>query len=327
MLRFEVRLTAVAVVCAVAVAVAHAQPLPMPPADAPPTDPSWLDSLFAFIQQQQRELQRGLAKAIRAVKEEGSLGALSGLLGLAFLYGVFHAAGPGHGKVVIATYLVSNESALKRGVILSFLSATAQGVTAVCAVGLLAVVLGFVSREVAGFMEVLEDVSYAMIAAIGLYLIVRTVRSIVAGRDLHDHAHDHAHDHHHHDHAHHAHDHVHIAPNDIRSWRQGLAVVAAIGMRPCSGAVLVLLFALAQGMFFVGVLATAAISLGTAITVAALAVLSTTARSLAMRVAGGMDGWLLWTYWGLSLAGGLALFVLGLALFLDPSKPPLPGIG
>jgi ABC-type nickel/cobalt efflux system permease component RcnA len=313
-------------------AAAHAQPLPMPPPGDAPADPSWLDSLFAYIQQQQRELQRGLAKAVHAVKEEGSLGALAGLLGLAFLYGVFHAAGPGHGKAVIATYLMSNESALRRGVTLSFLSAAAQGVTAICAVGLLAVMLGFVSREVAGVMDVLEDVSYAMIAAIGVYLIVHTVRSILAGRDLHDAAHDHAHhDHgqgHAHDHGHHhAHDHVHVVPADIRSWREGVAVVAAIGLRPCSGAVLVLLFALAQGMFFVGALATAAISLGTAITVAALAVASTSARGLALKLAGGMDGWLLWTFWGLRLLGGLALLILGLALFLDPTKPPLPGVG
>lgn len=325
------RAVAALALLAAMVAAAHAQPLPMPQGE-PPADPSWLDSLFATIQQQQRELQRGLAKAVHAVNDEGSIGALASLLGLAFLYGVFHAAGPGHGKAVIATYLMSNESALRRGVALSFLSAAAQGVTAVCAVGLLAVVLGFVSKEVAGVMEVLEDVSYAMIAAIGVYLIVQTVRSILAGRDLHeaahdhahhDHAHDHGHDHHHH----HAHDHLHVVPANVRSWREGVAVVAAIGLRPCSGAVLVLLFALAQGMFFVGALATAAISLGTAITVAALAVAATTARGLALRLAGGMDGWLLWTFWGLRIAGGLALLILGLALFLDPSKPPLPGIG
>ena len=104
-------------------------------------------------------------------------------------------------------------------------------------------------------------------------------------------------------------------------------MVAAVGMRPCMGAVLVLLFALAQGVFFFGVLATAAMSLGTAIAVAILAVLASVARSFALRLAGTMDGWLLRTYWSLSLAAGLALLIMGLALLAAPPIPPLPGAG
>ncbi len=93
------------------------------------------------------------------------------------------------------------------------------------------------------------------------------------------------------------------------------------------GAILVLLFALSYGVFFVGVMATAAMSLGTGITVAALALLSSGARHVALRVAGTMDGWLLWTYWGLSLLGGVALVVIGASLLLAPSTPIFPGAG
>jgi ABC-type nickel/cobalt efflux system permease component RcnA len=296
-------------------------------------DPSWLGGAVSYVQQVQRELTRGLAKAVNAVKDEGSLAALSWLLGLAFFYGVVHAAGPGHGKAVIAAYLIGNESAVKRGIVLSFLSAAAQGVTAISAVGILAALLGFISREVTGMTQILEMASFAMVAAIGLYLVVQTLRSIAAGRDLHEHAHAHDEEHkrvrgdgHDHDHAH-DHEHTHVAPVEARDWRQGVAVVAAIGLRPCTGAVLVLLFALAQGMFFFGVLATLAISLGTAITVAVLAILASSARRAALSLAGTMDGWLLWTYWGLSLAGGLFLVALGVALMLAPPAPPLPGVG
>jgi ABC-type nickel/cobalt efflux system permease component RcnA len=92
------------------------------------------------------------------------------------------------------------------------------------------------------------------------------------------------------------------------------------------GAVFVLLFALAQGVFFFGVLATAAISLGTAITVAVLAVMASGARQFALKIAA-VDGFLLWLYWGLSLGGGLALFGIGVALFFAPSSSPMPGAG
>lgn len=315
---------------ALAVTLAHAQPLPIAP-QPEQADPSWWSSLLAWAHQVQGDLWRGLAKAVRAVKEEGSISAAGWLLALSFFYGVVHAAGPGHGKAVIAAYLVGNESAVRRGIILSFLTAAAQGVTAVCAVGLLAALLGFISREVADVTLWMELASYAMIAGLGAYLIARTVLSIIKGRDLHDHTHaPHDHDHHHsHEHHHaHSHDHdAHIAPSDARDWRQGVALVAAIGLRPCMGAIFVLLFALAQGVFFFGVLATAAISLGTGITVAVLAIMASGARKLALSVAGKMDGWLLWTYWGLSIAGGLALFIVGLALLLTPQSTPFPGVG
>jgi ABC-type nickel/cobalt efflux system permease component RcnA len=313
--------------------VAHAQPLPMPPTqEAPAADASWWGETMAYVNQVQGDLWRGLAKAVRAVKDEGSIGALAWLMGLAFFYGVIHAAGPGHGKAVIAAYLVGTESAVRRGIVLSFLSAAAQGVTAICAVGLLAALLGFVSKEVADMTRPLEILGAVMIAGIGAYILATTVRGILSGRAPHDHSHshaphEHAHDHgHHHDHEH-GHAHTHVAPAEARDWRSGVAVVAAVGLRPCMGAILVLLFALSYGVFFVGVLATAAMSLGTGITVAALALLSSGARHVALRLAGTMDGWLLKTYWALSLVGGIALVLIGVSLLIAPPAPPFPGAG
>lgn len=307
--------------------IAQAQPLPMPAPEAP-ADPSWWSAFLAYVNQVQKELFLGLAKAVRAVQDEGSASALFWLMGLSFFYGVIHAAGPGHGKAVIAAYLVGTESAVRRGILLSFLSAAAQGVTAICVVGLLAALLGFVSREVADMTQPLEVAGALMTLGVGLYILFMTVRSIRAGHDLHAHDHAHSHDHgHDHDHGDHGHAHTHIAPDEARDWRSGVAIVAAVGLRPCMGALLVLLFALSYGVFFVGMLATAAMSLGTGITVAVLALLSSGARHAALKLAGTMDGWLLRTYWGLSLIGGLALVAIGIALLVDPVKPPLPGVG
>jgi nickel/cobalt exporter len=312
-----------AVIC-----VAHAQPLPMPPAQEVPAGTSWWGDALSTVNQVQSDLWRGLAKAVRAVRDEGSIGALGWLLGLAFFYGVIHAAGPGHGKAVIAAYLVGTDGAVRRGIVLSFLSAAAQGVTAVSVVGLLAALLGFVSKEVADMTRPLEILGAAMIAGIGIYILAVTVRSILAGHDVHaHHGHIHSHDHAHGHHDDHGHAHTHIAPNEVRDWRSGVAVVAAVGLRPCMGAILVLLFALSYGVFFVGVLATAAMSLGTGITVAVLALLSSGARHVALRLAGSMDGWLLRTYWALSLFGGLALVLIGVSLLLAPATPPFPGAG
>lgn len=320
---------------AVSLTGADSQPLPMPPSAAPADgDMTWWGGLVAWLQQVQGDLWRGLAKAVRAVKEEGSISTFSWLLGLSFFYGVVHAAGPGHGKAIISAYLVGNESAVRRGILLSFLSAAAQGVTAILLVAVLAAILGFISREVAGTATWLEFASAFMIIGIGAWLVARAVRDLWKGRSVghahdhhdHHHAHAHPHGHHHHDHDHHGHAHAMVAPDQARSFREGLAIVAAIGARPCMGAVFVLLFSLAQGVFFFGVLATIAMSLGTAITVGVLAVLASGARATALRVAGSMEGWLLLTYHALSIAGGVILVLLGFALLWQPSSP-FPGAG
>ena len=63
------------------------------------------------------------------------------LAGLSFLYGVFHAAGPGHGKAIIASYMIANERALRRGTKIAFLAAALQGCVAVLIIGLIAIIL------------------------------------------------------------------------------------------------------------------------------------------------------------------------------------------
>jgi ABC-type nickel/cobalt efflux system permease component RcnA len=305
-------------------------------------DMSGWSSLVVWLQQVQSDLWRGLAKAVRAVKADGSITAASWLIGLSFFYGVVHAAGPGHGKAIISAYLVGNESAVRRGISLSLLSAAAQGVTAIVLVSILAALLGFISRDVAGVASWLETASAWFIVAIGLWLVARAMQSLWLRRmstaqqaPAHHHTAQHHTAHHEgncgaHDHNHmcdhHGHVHAVVTPHEAKDWRAGLAIVLAIGARPCMGAIFVLLFALAQGVFMLGVLGTAAMSLGTGITVAVLAALASTARATALNLAGSMDGWLDRAYLVLSVAGGLALIILGLALAFQPASP-FPGAG
>ena len=92
----------------------------------------------------QAEFYRGLSGTIRAAKQDGT--AVWGLFGLSFLYGVFHAAGPGHGKAVISSYMVANDETWRRGVVLSFASALLQALVAVAIVGVAAALLNATAR-------------------------------------------------------------------------------------------------------------------------------------------------------------------------------------
>lgn len=294
---------AAALLSLVAIDIAVAQlGVPRPP------DPG---GFAGYILAKQAEFYRMLSGTIRAAKTDGS--AAFTLIGISFLYGIFHAAGPGHGKAVISSYVVANDETWKRGVFLSFASAMLQAVTAIAIVGIAAALLGATARTMGDAVRVIEIVSYGLIVLIGLRLVWvkggALVKLLWGGRAHgdHDHAH-HAHDHHHHGHDHHhEHGHHHHDHDDGHAWghahapepaelkgrdwmRRGLVAIVAVGLRPCSGAILVLVFALAQGLFWLGVVSTFAMGIGTAITVAAIAVFAVAARGAAARFAAAKPG-------------------------------------
>ncbi|QPC91052.1 delayed-early response protein/equilibrative nucleoside transporter [Mesorhizobium sp. INR15] len=342
---------------------------------APTTGP--FAHILMWINLRQQEFYRELATAMKAMRDDGSK--LWVLIGLSFAYGIFHAAGPGHGKAVISSYMVANEVALRRGILLSFVSALLQGLTAI-AVMLLAY---FVLRgttismtDAAWFMEIL---SYVFVTLFGAWLLWRKLGPSVlrlfgrgpayslsaahaghshaghshAGHshaahahshalhahdahDHHDHAHDHAaHDHHDHGaHGHGAHDQHHhdhaagevcdtcghshapdpaLLSGDRFDWRTAWTAVAAVGIRPCSGALIVLSFALLNGLWLGGLLSVLAMSIGTAITVSALATLAVTAKNWAVYFAGdGRMGNRIHTI--VEIGGAAFVFLFGLLL-------------
>jgi nickel/cobalt exporter len=302
---------------------------------APPPPP---DGIVGWILAKQAAFYQDFSRIIRAAKSDGS--AVWTLLGVSFLYGIFHAAGPGHGKAVISSYVIANEETWRRGVVLSFASALLQAIVAVTLVGIAAALLNATARQMCDAGRVIELVSYGLIALVGARLIwvkgkgflrearnlnrsLHAVGAAVTPKD-HDHKdHDHKHDHHghdHHGHAHHdhAHDHGHAhghshghdhhdhdhssawghahgpEPEELAGpggWQRGLSAIVAVGLRPCSGAIIVLVFALAQGLFWAGVAATFVMGLGTAITVALIATLAVGFRSAAKSIAGSRSGY------------------------------------
>src|SRR5207249_349080 len=123
--------------------------------------PSDVGGLAGWILAKQAEFYRMLSGLIRAAKADGS--ASFALLGISFAYGIFHAAGPGHGKAVISSYLVANEETWRRGIVLSFASALLQALVAVAIVAVAAVLLGATAKVMGDTVRIIETASYALI--------------------------------------------------------------------------------------------------------------------------------------------------------------------
>ncbi len=257
--------------------------------------------VLAFVNEVQRRLYGELAWALDELKSGGRLWPLAALFGVSFLYGVLHAVGPGHGKIVISSYLVASGSQFRRGLALSFAAAMVQAVSAILLVGLLAVALKLSRLQVNNQGLLLQEGSYGLIVAVGLAMLIAVLRRAWGMARAHGHG-----DHHGHGGG--------PAAGSTRSWRGWLAVALATGIRPCSGAILVLLFALAQGMFVIGMAATVVMAVGTGVTVSALALLAVYSRRTAMRIAGESSEWQARIHNGLALLG--ALLVIGAGLLL-----------
>ncbi len=302
--------------------------------------PVAIGGIAGWVLARQAMFYQELAGMIRAARNNGS--ALWGLMGISFVYGIFHAAGPGHGKAVISSYLVANEETWRRGITLSLASAVMQSLTAITIVGVAAVLLGATAKLMSDTVNLIETASYVLIVLLGARLLwvkghgffgaLHDLKAERAGHSAGTEPHAHAncnhiddancdlhrqtaqaqnpaparlngsaaanepkHFHCHGDHRHHEEldvlpwGHAHgPEPEQLAGpggWRRGLSAVVAVGLRPCSGAIIVLVFALAQGLFWAGIASTFVMGLGTAITVGAVATLAVGAKGLAKRIA------------------------------------------
>jgi ABC-type nickel/cobalt efflux system permease component RcnA len=257
--------------------------------------------LAAWILAKQAEYTRAMTIAARSLRNDA--GAVWTLVGLGFAYGVFHAAGPGHGKAIVASYVVANENALKRGAAIAVLAAALQGLVAILLVATVALALGGTRRTMTSAVNWIETASYASLFLFGLWLLVKKLRGLLALARPDAPAP--------------AHDHFHMpGPKEVMAWsrRDAAAAIVAAGLRPCSGAILILVFTLSQGVLWAGAAAVAAMSAGTALTTAGIAALSVYFKALAVRLASGRGMAALWVARGLEVMAALAVTLLGLAL-------------
>lgn len=265
------------------------------------TSPNWVERAQIWVHQTQRDLHRKITHGVQAVARDPGPAAQWSLIVVAFLYGIFHAIGPGHGKVVISAYLMTHRERLARGLMLSFAASMLQGIVAIALVVIGLLALGWLVRDVTGQVRHLELASFTLIGLIGLWLTLRGLRSLLTRQqhskanhaqvppsvDNHARGHDHAHQHEHE----HEHEHRHQGcgcgrPHHVDPEARGpwWALVLSVGIRPCSGAVLLMSVAGLMGLWWTGVIAVLLMSLGTAMTVATLATLAVFARATVFRV-------------------------------------------
>ncbi len=283
-----------------------------------------------WVRDKQQAFYRQLAGALRDIKRSTSLAASWTLVLLSFGYGIFHAAGPGHGKVVISAWLLATENQLRRGILISFMSATIQALTAIVLVSVLFLVVASVGSTARNMAGLLESASYALIGAMGICLIWTALRRFWPVRAL---APAPAAGFHHFEnfeplksadgHVHGpdcgcGHSHVPAARDLDGDWSlaRALSLAFAVGIRPCTGAILVLVFANGMGLYWAGIFSTLAMAVGTFITVSVIAAVAVYSKKLATRMIRHDDRWLDWASFGLRLGGGGVIAGLGLILFL-----------
>lgn len=237
----------------------------------------WFSGSFDLIRDAargaQRDFQTALAGPLRQLKA-GETGALLALLAIAFGYGVAHAAGPGHGKVLIGGYALGGRAGLAKLIGLSLAASLAQATCAVLLVYSGVLILGWSRDQLKGVAENwFAPLSAIAIAALGLWLVWRGLRHLrqVSGA-RHDHGgHDHAHPHDQtcHD-CGHAHGPTLQEVAAVQSWHTAAALIGGIAIRPCTGALFLLILTWQMGIAGAGIAGTYAMGLGTAlITIAA----------------------------------------------------------
>jgi ABC-type nickel/cobalt efflux system permease component RcnA len=288
-------------------APANAPEKPEPTAPVETAGPTLFGGFVQNLARAQSRINDRISHEIRTVRDTGSLPALIGIMGLAFLWGVLHAAGPGHGKSLVAAYFATTEARWTSGIVMGGVISLLQGLTAIITVLILAAILHELQSQVALKGAVIEVVSYGLVVALGLVMLWRAatgqghahhhgpIGAPGHGHDDHDHHHDHDHGHGHgHEHSRHDH-HRHgeeptvetAAPIGRRKFSFSSILTVFAGVAPCASAIIIMLFALANDAVLIGTVAVLALSLGMGLTVSAIGVMTILARRFMTRFAGG----------------------------------------
>jgi ABC-type nickel/cobalt efflux system permease component RcnA len=267
----------------------------------------------------QREVNQQMSTLLKAVAADPAKAGGS-LLIFSFLYGVLHALGPGHGKIVITTWLATHPSKLKSSIGLTLASSLLQGMVAIVLVVVVLTLLKLPARQLHLSSFWLEKGSYALVGVLGLLLswrALKKLRMLMRKPTFKTFT------------PHHVHNaqcgcgHQHLPTQaQLQSgedWRARLMIILSMGMRPCSGAIMVLLFSKVIGVFSWGVISALAMAAGTSLTITSLALLVHSFRQLAVKLSGNATP-VLWKQVGwttLALAGGIVLLVAAVTLWIS----------
>lgn len=394
--RLGIVLAALVLASSMALAQAEVKKSPFGAGPAPIAQPAGsgqtvtgASGFWGWVLSTQAHYQRQMASAVREMKTSNPAGAALTLAFISFMYGVLHAAGPGHGKAIISSYVLANRQTLRRGIFLSFLSAFFQALSAILLVAILAIALKATSLTMKSAETWIEIVSWAAVALVGVWLLYRQLKRVPGTSHGGDHhhqnrhgeatpvpelvtaghvhgpgcGHDH-HNHNHHDHhdaasarkvgrvafepaspphvhtaaCAHGHDHGHVhdascghvhmpGPEQLQGpwdWGKAVSLAMTVGIRPCTGAILVMLFALSQGILWAGVFATFVMSFGTALTVSILAALAVGSRDLAIRLSGKESAWASRIESAVGIGGAVLVIALGAIGFVTSLTTSAP---
>ncbi len=272
--------------------------------------------LLVYIVDFQKQLHALLAKHIQQVAKSPEVYGWS-LIGLSFGYGVFHAIGPGHGKAVIVTYLGTQKETIKNGIFISFVAALLQSLIAIILISILVMIMKFKFADVKMIGEDITIASYLLVAFLGLFVTLSSIQKLYVRYKERQASKSHT-PHTHQCGCNHAH-----SPKSKLTFFQTFMVIMSMGLRPCSGALVVLIYAQLVNAYLYGIIATLFMGLGTGLSVSLIALSSIYARKWLERMSETQET-LRWSIPNASiyinLAGGGLLLVIGWGLFSTASK-------
>lgn len=232
-------------------------------ATAASSGPSLLRRGMVQFVRLQRDVNRALSDGIVAIKDGRSSSAVLLAMLIAFSYGVLHALGPGHGKAVILGYFLARDGSIRRGLRMGAQIALLHVISAVVIVVVAHWLLAVSFAQPIDQLQILKVFSYGAITAIGSVMLGRTLWAVRRPAGA---AAGHGQDCHHHE--------------RIGGERDLLSIAA--GLVPCSGAVLVLIYALANGLLLSELVMTACIAIGMALTLSAIGIAAVWMRGRAV---------------------------------------------
>lgn len=222
------------------------------------------DAFVHLIVKTQLQLHKLLNQQVMLIAQQPEVYGL-GLIGISFIYGVFHALGPGHGKAVIVSYLASNPQSKLSSCLLAFSAALFQAITAIFLVTSFSLILDYKYAQLTVIASQFSLLGYSLLLGLGLFIAVRSIRQLYKPLPKKSHG-------------------SCCGSSDVKtkgkSVYQLFLIAAAIGLRPCSGALIILVTSSMLGIYTYGVLGTLAMSLGTGFCTCLIALASLYTREL-----------------------------------------------
>ncbi len=256
--------------------------------------PGFTQKIIVKIALLQRSFNKRLTELTKKVKETKSTKLLFFIIFITFIYGVVHALGPGHGKTLTFSYFLSEEANIKKGItvgcIIGFLHAFSALV--------LVLILYFTVKKaylhnIESMSRVIKIISYSLIAGIGLFLSIKAIYDIKRRRNTKE---------------------KEIEP--LQSTKSVIPFSIAVGLIPCTGATIVLLFSLSLGVLKIGIISTIFMALGMATTISMVGVLTILAKSKVKKMFSEKSKRYLLFQNIVSILGAFLIFSLGVILFM-----------